>query len=170
MVIIINGPCGIGKTTLAWELLGRFDRAVMLDGDYIGAFHPGWDEDKSRPAYLRKTLHHLVAFHQQEGQYSHFVINYVFERPEALADLVGRLALLNNPVYTFRLIADESVIEQRIRGREQGDDLAWYLTRFRQLLAIQTENAKRGDLGIVVDTTALTAAGTADHIMQIVGK
>jgi len=39
MIVIINGPCGIGKTSVAWALNARFDRAVMLDGDYIGAVH-----------------------------------------------------------------------------------------------------------------------------------
>jgi broad-specificity NMP kinase len=40
MIVIINGPCGIGKTSVAWALNARFERAVMLDGDYLGTVHP----------------------------------------------------------------------------------------------------------------------------------
>ena len=39
MIIIINGSLGVGKTEISWELIERFDRAVMLDGDYLGAVH-----------------------------------------------------------------------------------------------------------------------------------
>jgi deoxyadenosine/deoxycytidine kinase len=28
VIVIINGPCGIGKTSVAWELNARFDRAL----------------------------------------------------------------------------------------------------------------------------------------------
>jgi len=31
MIVIINGPLGIGKTSVSWALLKRFERAVMLD-------------------------------------------------------------------------------------------------------------------------------------------
>jgi GrpB-like predicted nucleotidyltransferase (UPF0157 family) len=62
MIVIVNGPCGIGKTSVAWGLNARFDRAVMLDGDY-GAVHPFEIYDKARVAYLFETIHHLIVFH-----------------------------------------------------------------------------------------------------------
>src|SRR5512133_2808986 len=40
MIVIINGPLGVGKTSISWALLERFERAVMLDGDYLGAVQP----------------------------------------------------------------------------------------------------------------------------------
>jgi 2-phosphoglycerate kinase len=40
MIIIISGPLGVGKTEVAYTLIEKFDRAVMLDGDYLGAVHP----------------------------------------------------------------------------------------------------------------------------------
>src|SRR6266496_4417017 len=40
MIIIINGPLGIGKTQASWALVRRFPRAVMLDVDYVAEFHP----------------------------------------------------------------------------------------------------------------------------------
>lgn len=77
MIILINGPCGIGKTAISWELITRFDRAVMLDGDYIGAVHPFeiYDDalrtDPELPRQYRELKEELSRQHRQErAQYS----------------------------------------------------------------------------------------------------
>mgnify|MGYP002682440129 CR=1 FL=1 len=88
MIIIINGPLGIGKTSVSWELLRCFERAAMLDGDYLGAIQPFEIYDEARIAYLDQTFVHMSAWHKQHG-YTNLVINYVFEQPEALARLRG---------------------------------------------------------------------------------
>jgi GrpB-like predicted nucleotidyltransferase (UPF0157 family)/chloramphenicol 3-O-phosphotransferase len=168
MIVIINGPCGIGKTSVAWELNARFDRAVMLDGDYIGAVQPFEIYDDDRVAYLFQTLRHLILFHIGQGGYHDFVINYVFETPGQLADLRRLLADLDDVIYAYRLVAADDEIEARIRQRElESDaDLRWHLNRYKELVAIQEEAAKRGDLGFVIDTTGLTAAEAADAIWR----
>jgi GrpB-like predicted nucleotidyltransferase (UPF0157 family)/predicted kinase len=168
MIVIINGPCGIGKTSVAWKLTGRFERAVMLDGDYIGAVHPFEIYDDTRVAYLYQTIKHLVAYHVECGGYHDFVVNYVFESPESLAALRHLLAELDAEIYAFRLVASDEVIEARIRTREQESDadLRWHLKRYKELVAIQEQAARQGDMGFVVDTTNLTAAQVADIIWQ----
>jgi tRNA A37 N6-isopentenylltransferase MiaA len=88
MIVIINGPCGVGKTEVSWNLVERFPEGVMLDGDHIGAVHPFEIYDQQRIAYLYQTIRHLVAFHIEHG-YTNFVVNYVFETPESLAELRG---------------------------------------------------------------------------------
>lgn len=166
MIAIINGPCGIGKTSVAWELNARFGRAVMLDGDYIGAVHPFEIYDEARVAYLFETIHHLIAFHIERGDYHDFVINYVFETPEQLAALRHLLSDLDDVTYAYRLVASDETIEARIRKRElESDaDLRWHLKRYKELVAIQEEATKRGDVGFVIDTTGLTAEEVADAI------
>ncbi len=121
MIIIITGPCGIGKTSVSEALTTRFVRAVMLDGDYIGAVHPFEIYDDTRIDYLYHTLQHLVAFHRREGGYRDFVINYVFETPASLADLCRRLAVHDNEIYAFRLTASDAAIAKRIIKREGAD-------------------------------------------------
>ena len=168
MIVIINGPCGIGKTSVAWELNALFDRAVMLDGDYIGAVHPFEIYDRARTNYLYQTFHHLIAYHIEQGDYHHFVINYVFESPKSLAQLRRLLSDLDDEIYAFRLIASDHAIEERIRKRELESDagLRWHLNRYRELVEIQNRAAARGDLGFVVDTTVLSAVEVAGVIWQ----
>lgn len=168
MIIIINGPCGIGKTSVSEALCTRFDRAVMLDGDYIGAIHPFEIYDDARVDYLYHTLQNLVAFHIREGNYHYFVINYVFESPASLADLRQRLAVYDNEIYAFRLTASDAALEDRIVKREgvDGDDTAWYLHRYQDLVAIQEKAAQSGDMGFEIDTTGYAAEQTADVIWE----
>lgn len=171
MIIIINGPCGIGKSATSWALNALFERSVMLDGDYIGAVHPFEIYDSQRVAYLYKTLSHLIRFHKEEGGYPNFVINYVFESPNSLAKLKAELASVEADIYAFRLVADDEAIEARIRGRETDpDELAWYLNRYKELVAIQSEAAKLGDLGTVIDTNGITAEEVAQRIMQTISE
>jgi len=164
MIVIINGPCGIGKTSVAWELIGAFDRAVMLDGDYIGAVHPFEIYDKSRVVYLYQTLRHLVAFHSEQGNYHNFVIPYVFERPESLARLKAMLSEFDDAIYTFRLLASDDEIERRICARESDPD--WHLARYKALVEIQEQAAARGDIGYPIDTTGLSVEEVAALIWK----
>jgi predicted kinase len=166
MIVIINGPCGIGKTSVAEALTRHFNRAVMLDGDYIGNVHPFEIYDDERIDYLYRTLQHLVAFHISEGNYSNFVINYVFETPDSLADLCQRLSPYEDEIYTFRLTASDAAVEERIimREGENGEDVGWYLNRFRELIAIQDNAARYGDMGFVIDTTGYSIEQIGDII------
>jgi GrpB-like predicted nucleotidyltransferase (UPF0157 family)/predicted kinase len=165
MIIILNGPLGVGKTEVAWKLIEKFDRAIMLDGDYLGAVHPFQIYDMQRVEYLYQTLHHVTAFHVVNG-WRNFVIDYVFETPESLAQLRHLLSDLDDVIYAFRLTCSPAEIERRIRLRGNSDPyfLTWELRRFRELQTIQDTNARRGDLGFVIDTTGLSIEEVADVI------
>lgn len=167
MIIIINGPLGIGKTTVAWALNARMGPSVMLDGDFIGAVEPFEIYDEARIAYLYKTLAQLVAYHQREGGYRNFVINYVFETPESLADLLALLRPLDDAIHVFRLTCAPEEMERRIRERGRADyegQPSWELERCHELAAIQEAAAQRGFLGSVVDASALDVEQTAAAI------
>lgn len=168
MIVIINGPCGIGKTAVSWQLLYHLDRAVMLDGDFIGAVHPFRIYDDARVDYLYRTLHHLVAWHVAQGGYHDFVINYVFESPESLAELRRLLSDVDDVIYAFRLTGSDEAIAERIQKREweSADERRWHLNRYRELVSIQEQAADRGDVGFPVDTTGRSVAEVAAAIWQ----
>ena len=165
MIVIVNGPLGVGKTEVAWKLIEYFDKAMLLDGDYVGAVHPFEIYDEQRIEYLYQTLRHLVAWHAEHG-YHNFVIDYVFEQPESLARLRELLADLDDVVYAFRLTCADDELERRVQRRNRDGDVAWELKRFRELSAIQEANSQRGDLGFVIDTTALNVSQVAEAIWR----
>ncbi|MBP7689711.1 MAG: GrpB family protein [Thermoflexales bacterium] len=166
MIIIINGPLGVGKTETSWQLIEHFDKAIMLDADYIVAAHPFEIYNAARIDYLYETLAHNVAWHVAHG-YHNFVVNYVFEKPESLAKLRHLLSAYDDVTYAFRLTCAPDEADRRIQARSTDPDrLRWESNRFRELTAMQTANAQRGDLGFVIETTALSAKAVADAIWR----
>jgi adenylate kinase family enzyme len=53
MIITLNGPLGIGKSTLAEALSETIDHCVMLDGDCLVAANPPPADEME---YLHSTL------------------------------------------------------------------------------------------------------------------
>jgi AAA domain-containing protein len=87
MIILLNGPLGIGKSTLAEALAESIEHCVMLDGDHLVAANPPPIDAQD---YLHTIITLLVAHHRRFG-YRHFVINHVWTSKAALADLRRRL-------------------------------------------------------------------------------
>ena len=167
MIILINGPLGIGKTEVSWKLAEHFEHAVMLDGDYIGAVVPFEIYDSERieytctrpcaiwsPGMWRTAIPISCSITSSKSQ-------------KSLARLRQLLSESSDEIYAFRLVCTEDAADQRIRKRglalgKEGADLDWELHRFRELTQIQDAAAQRGDMGFVVDTTHLSAQGVAD--------
>jgi len=164
MIIIINGPLGIGKTQASWALMRRFPRAVMLDADYVAEFHPFDYYNDEHLAYAHVTLRVLAGHHVSHG-FQHFVINWVFETPFQLDRLMRLLADLGLPIYAFRLLCAPDEIERRVRRRNL-PDLDYELRRSRELIDILDRAAHTGDIGTPLDTTSLTPEQVADAILR----
>jgi hypothetical protein len=90
MIIILNGPLGIGKSTLAEALMEQIEGCVMLDGDYVIAMNPPPPDEIE---YLNTMLSLLIEHHQGNG-YKHFVINHIWRSPEELHDLQQKLRVI----------------------------------------------------------------------------
>lgn len=164
MIIIINGSLGVGKSSVAEQLHWKFDRSVHLDGDAIGDVHPFEIYDNARIAHLYRTLELLVGFHQENG-YDNFVINYVFESPESLGDLLDLLRPLDSSIHVYWLTCNEQEQARRIRARSR-DQLEWELDRFVELQRIQAEAAQAGFIGVEVDTSNLNAVEVPEKIWK----
>jgi broad-specificity NMP kinase len=162
MIIILNGPLGIGKTTTAWGVVGRFERAVMLDMDYIAAIQPFDYYRQSDLDYAYQTLAILLTHHQAHG-YQNFVVNWVFESAAQIERLKSHLAPLELPIHVFRLTCAPDVVEQRIRRRNL-PDVEWEVQRARDLISILERAASEGDIGTLIDTTFLTPEAVVDVI------
>ena len=117
MIVVLNGPLGIGKSTLAEALAESIESCVMLDGDHLVAANPPADDERE---HLHSTLALLVGHHRGFG-YRHFVIDHLWRSPEELADLRRRLAGLDPDLRCFLLTlpADENLrrIERRAAPR-----------------------------------------------------
>jgi thymidylate kinase len=131
MIIVLNGPLGVGKSTLAEALAESIDHCVMLDGDHLVAANP---PSLNPLEHLHSTIALLVAHHRRFG-YLHFVVDHIWTSPAELADLHGRLAEMDNDIRCFLLTlpADENLrrIERRASARAL-DEREFELRTFRK--------------------------------------
>lgn len=152
MIIVLNGPLGIGKSTLAEALTESIESSVMLDGDRLVAVNPGAADELE---HLHSTIALLVEHHRRFG-YSHFVIDHLWRSPAELADLRRRLLAIDSDFeihcFVLTLPADENLrrIERRQRAREI-DEREFELRTFEEEREVLT---KTSDLDEPFDVSA----------------
>ncbi len=146
MIIVLNGPLGIGKSTLAEALTESIDSCVMLDGDHLSAVNPP-PPDEGR--YLHSTIAALVEHHRRFG-YRHFVIDHVWFSAAELDDLRRHLEAIEPGAeircFLLTLPADDNRrrIEQRQRARAI-DELEYELATFAEEHAILSHASDLGE-------------------------
>lgn len=124
MIIVLNGPLGIGKSTLAEALAESIQDCVMLDGDSLVAANPAYQDEIE---HLHSTVALLVLHHRGFG-YQNFIINHIWRSPAELDDLRRRLVGIDPDIRIFLLTlsARENMrrVERRADARES-DELDW---------------------------------------------
>jgi len=155
MMIVLNGPLGIGKSTLSELLLERIASCVMLDGDSLVAANP---PSPNEVEHLHSTIDLLVSHHRALG-YRHFVVNHLWTTAEDLDDLRRRLTgiIADEDFHAFLLTlpVEENLrrIHRRARAREI-DELGFELQTVsaeREAL----EEAGYGELGEPFDVSGV---------------
>ncbi|MEN1727539.1 MAG: AAA family ATPase [Pseudomonadota bacterium] len=152
MIVLLNGPLGIGKSTLAEALMEALPQSVALNGDALLAFNPPPEHDD---AILNQFLRILIERHRQEGRQV-FIVDHLWTSPEDIEKLIDHCARPGEPVRTLLLTLPKSLhrhrIEQRARARAL-DELGFELSNY--LLERQTLAAYRhGEVGKPIDVTA----------------
>jgi hypothetical protein len=117
MFLMLNGPLGIGKSTLAEALGERIDNSVTLFGDAMAAINPLRGGER---AQVHAAMAALIEHHWANG-YRHFVVEHHWPTAESLADLVGRLREVapDEPVRCFLLVLSEAENRSRIARRQE---------------------------------------------------
>lgn len=150
MIVLLNGPLGIGKSTLAEALVEHVDRSVMLDGDALLALNPG---PPNEVLCLHRTIALLVEHHRRSG-YHRFVVDHIWRSPDEIADLRARFGSYE-PFRCFLLTlpaaAHVARIERRARSKALGErefDLRTHVEERTALAAFSgTELGEPFDVG-----------------------
>jgi shikimate kinase len=146
MFIVLNGPLGVGKSTLAELLAESIQQCVMLDGDHLIAANP---PPADAVDYLHSTIALLVAHHQRFG-YRHFVIDHLWRTAAELDDLHRRLLDADPDAdvrcFLLTLPLDENLRRIRLRrGARAVDEHAFEL----QTVAEERESLFERDAGFL---------------------
>lgn len=154
MIIVLNGPLGIGKSTLAEALVESVEGCVMLDGDALVAANP----PQPGLEHLHSTIALLVAHHQRFG-YRHFVIDHIWRSPAELEDLRRILSPMDDDFRSFLLTLPAAENMRRIE-RRAGARAIDELARERKSVAEERQALEANEPGSLGEPFVVAASPT----------
>ena len=132
-VLVLTGPCGVGKTTVAFECMEILERAgvpaAMIEGE-LAYFHPKPAADRFGYAVAEAGLRALWPVYAAAG-HTRLLLSRVVEDERQLA--IIRDALPAARIRLLRLVASPATVGARLRQREIGSALAWHEQRSTQI-------------------------------------
>jgi adenylylsulfate kinase len=166
-VLVITGPVGVGKTTVAYALSDALSRRevphALLDMDALRECRPAPAEDPFNIALSMKNLAAVWANFRAAGA-ERLVIADVVERREQRAGYEA--AVPKAQIQIVRLCAPVPTIHRRLEGRETGDSLQWHKHRAVELTELM-DRRRIGDLHI--DTEGKPVERIASEILSQTG-
>lgn len=166
-LLLISGPVGVGKTTIANELSNLLEDDgvphTYVDLDYLTCTFPRSDADPYGNKLALQNLQAVWENSRKLGSKNLIIPRVIESKAEAakIAAVVG----IATPIIC-RLTASDQTLLERVRTREIGSGLLWHEKRSIQLSAELSES-KVEQLCIATDNRSVTEIAT--ELMQQVG-
>lgn len=157
-LIILNGPMGIGKTTVCNCLKKRLQPCFFLDGDWCWDMSPFTVSQENKEMVLNNIVYLLNSF--LKNDFSKTVLFcWVLPDEKIIDEITGRLKEKVR-VIKISLICSAGVLENRLKTRqnvcrETFEKSLSYLPKYRHMDTFK------------IQTDDLTVEQTADEIQKI---
>ncbi len=158
-IILLNGPAGVGKTTVGRMLAGRASNGACIHGDDLKEFIVSRQASavSTGLAYVNGAS---IAANFVEAGYELVVFEFVFERRRYVDRFLGAFPLAV-PVHLFTLWAPLETVTARERNRSDRDRLG-----DRVVTCYEAISRNRDALGIFVNTEDATPEVIAETIFH----
>ena len=169
MIVLLNGPFGIGKTAAARALVPLLPDAMVYDPEIIGAFLRrvpgplGRAEDYQDLALWRGlTLRLATAIRRLTGRT--LVVPMAIPRRDYVEEITGGWRASGARIECFRLTASPATLRARILGRPDAEGgHAWCLARLEAGLRSAADPA----FGVEIETEGHTPVAIAMRITRL---
>ena len=158
-VIIINGPMGVGKTTVGRYITDRYPGTAFIDGDWCMDIHPFVGNRETRTMAVDNILH-MIGNYRNCPACDRAVLVWLMDDPVILRRITEGLSELQSEVRYVTLICGRETLISRWRNDRicewRTDE--WLDVSLRSLPAFAA-------MDNVIDTGGLSVERIADLIM-----
>lgn len=171
MIVFLNGPFGVGKTTVAKLLAERIPDATLYDPEILGSIlmrvlrpikkvgdfqdYPLWRASVVEVARLLRRLRKRT-----------LVIPMTVWRRDYFDQIASGLRRVDPNLRLFRLTASEETLVERILTRPDAEgDHEWRLGH----LGVCLEASRNPAFGMEIRTDGLSPSEVADEISSVIG-
>lgn len=169
MILFLNGPFGIGKTTVAHILVEKLPHAMLYNPEEVGDFvrqlvMPVEQTNDFQDFVLWRTLVVEVARHLKERYGRTLVIPMTIWRRQYFETITTGLRRIDPDLNCFRLTASKDILESRILSRpDSKGPHEWCLVHLEVGLAASRDPA----FGVEVQTDGYTPIEVAQTIIDL---
>lgn len=104
-VIIINGPMGVGKTTVGKYIADHYPGTAFIDGDWCMDIHPFVGNPETRAMAVDNILH-MVSNYQKCSVCSMVVLVWLMDDPQVIQKIMDGLSAMKAEIKAVTLVCD----------------------------------------------------------------
>ena len=158
-VLVINGPMGVGKTTIAKYIADKLPGTAYIDGDWCMDIHPFVGNRETKAMAVDNILH-MIGNYQKCSVCKRVVLAWLMDDSWVVQSILEGLSALRAEARSVTLICDrESLIE-----RWKNDHVCEWRTD--QWLGVSLKSLPHFQaLGNVIDTSGLSVERIADLVL-----
>ena len=159
-VIVLNGPMGVGKTTVGKLIADRNPGTAFIDGDWCMDLHPFVGNRETKAMAVDNILH-MIGNYRQCTECRMVVLVWLMDDVWVRDRIMEGLAALQTEVQSVTLICGR---EQLIRRWKEDRNCEWRTDEW--LEASLASLPGFASMGNTIDTGILSAEQVAEKIMR----
>ena len=160
-VLFLNGPMGVGKTTVGRLIQRSLPQCAFIDGDWCLDLEPFVGNSETRAMAVDNILH-LLAGYKGCSQCRGMVVAWLMDRPEVCRSLEKGAVRLGLETVWVTLLCTEGALSSRWR---EDKHCPWRTEENLRVSMHSLEGFSRLP-GVQVDTSGRTAEQVRDYILK----
>jgi adenylate kinase family enzyme len=159
-IIILNGPMGVGKTTVGKAIANKYPGTAFIDGDWCLDIHP-FIGNKETKTMAIDNIHHLIKNYTTCSECKQIVLVWLMDEQWVRESLISGIRDMGVDMIEINLWCDSKELEKRWTN----DSICEWRTD--EWLAVSKKSLpyfkKQGKL---LDTNGLNIENIVDMIME----
>ncbi|MBR5959931.1 MAG: AAA family ATPase [Clostridia bacterium] len=159
-VIILNGPMGVGKTTVGKYIADHHPGTAFIDGDWCLDIHPFVGNQETKAMAVDNILH-MIGNYQKCSVCSMVVLVWLMDEPWVIQKITQGLSALQADVKNVTLVCSR---ENLIRRWKDDHNCEW---RTDEWLNVSLKSLPGfASMENAIDTSGLPVEQVAELVMQ----